>query len=58
VAAITGYWVMLPVTRDPLDNDFTLVFIAVRIGFEHGWSNIYSSLSSAQACSSTTASAT
>jgi Glycosyltransferase family 87 len=42
VAAITGYWVMLPVTRDPLDNDFTLVFIAVRIGFEHGWSNIYS----------------
>jgi hypothetical protein len=33
---------MLPVTRDPLDNDFTLVFIAVRIGFEHGWSHIYS----------------
>jgi hypothetical protein len=42
VAAITGYWVMLPVTRDPLDSDFTLVFIAVRIGFEHGWSHIYS----------------
>jgi hypothetical protein len=42
VAAITGYWVVLPVTRDPLDNDFTLVFIAVRIGFEHGWSHIYS----------------
>lgn len=42
MAAITGYWVMLPVTRDPLDNDFTLVFIAVRIGFEHGWSHIYS----------------
>jgi glycosyl transferase family 87 len=42
VAAITGYWVMLPVTRDPLDNDFTLVFIAVRIGFEQGWSHIYS----------------
>lgn len=33
---------MLPVTRDPLDNDFTLVFIAVRIGIEHGWSHIYS----------------
>ena len=32
----------LPVTRDPLDSDFTLVFIAVRIGFEHGWSHIYS----------------
>ena len=42
VAAITGYWTMLPVTRDPLDNDFTLVFIAVRIGFEDGWSRIYS----------------
>jgi hypothetical protein len=42
VAAITGYWVMLPITRDPLDNDFTLVFIAVRIGFEQGWSHIYS----------------
>jgi hypothetical protein len=42
VASITGYWVMLPVTRDPLDNDFTLVFIAVRIGFERGWSHIYS----------------
>lgn len=42
MAAITGYWVMLPVTRDPLDSDFTLVFIAVRIGFEHGWSHIYS----------------
>jgi len=33
---------MLPVTRDPLDSDFTLVFIAVRIGFEHGWNHIYS----------------
>ncbi len=43
VAAITGYWVVvLPVSRDPLDNDFTLVFIAVRIGLEHGWSHIYS----------------
>src|SRR5437868_2884678 len=42
VAGITGYWTMLPVTRDPLDSDFTLVFIAVRIGFEHGWSRIYS----------------
>jgi hypothetical protein len=32
---------MLPVTRDPLDSDFTLVFIAARIGFEHGWDRIY-----------------
>ncbi len=31
-----------PVTRDPLANDFTLVFIAVRIGVVHGWSQIYS----------------
>lgn len=42
VAAVTGYWVLWPVTRDPLANDFTLVFIAVRIGLEHGWSHIYS----------------
>jgi len=42
VAAVTGYWVLWPVTRDPLANDFTLVFIAVRIGVEHGWSQIYS----------------
>jgi len=33
---------MLPVIRDPRDSDFTLAFIAVRIGFEHGWSRIYS----------------
>ena len=31
-----------PVLRDPLASDFTLVFIAVRIGTEHGWSHIYS----------------
>ena len=42
VAAVTGYWVLWPVSRDPLANDFTLVFIAVRIGLEHGWSQIYS----------------
>ena len=33
---------MWPITRDPLANDFTLVFIGVRIGLEHGWSQIYS----------------
>ena len=42
VAAITGYWVLQPILRDPLDSDFTLVFIAVRIGIEHGWNHIYS----------------
>ena len=31
-----------PVLKDPLASDFTLVFIAVRIGTEHGWSHIYS----------------
>ncbi len=31
-----------PVTRDPLANDFTLVFIAARIGIEHGWDHVYS----------------
>jgi len=34
--------VLWPVSRDPLANDFTLVFIAVRIGLEHGWAQIYS----------------
>ena len=33
---------MQPVLTDPLASDFTLVFIAVRIGTEHGWSHIYS----------------
>jgi alpha-1,2-mannosyltransferase len=43
VAAITGYWVVaIPVTRDPLANDFTLVFISARIGLEQGWNHIYS----------------
>lgn len=42
VAAVTGYWVLQPVIRDPLASDFTLAFIAVRIGTEHGWSHIYS----------------
>src|SRR4029077_16142824 len=41
-AAITGYWVLAPVLRDPLDSDFTLVYIAVRIGLEHGGDHIYS----------------
>jgi hypothetical protein len=34
--------VLWPVTADPLANDFTLVFIAVRVGLEHGWDHIYS----------------
>ena len=33
---------MLPVIRDPLNSDFTLVLIAARIGMEQGWSHIYS----------------
>ena len=31
-----------PISADPLANDFTLVFIAVRIGLEHGWNQVYS----------------
>jgi hypothetical protein len=43
VAAVTGYWVVvIPLSRDPLANDFTLVFISARIGLEQGWSHIYS----------------
>src|SRR5690348_12741608 len=43
VAAVTGFWVVvIPVARDPLANDFTLVFISARIGLEQGWGHIYS----------------
>jgi hypothetical protein len=41
-AAVMGYWILGPKLRDPLDSDFTLVYIAVRIGLEHGWDHIYS----------------
>jgi hypothetical protein len=34
--------VLRPIAVDPLDNDFTLVYIGVRIGLEHGWDHIYS----------------
>jgi len=33
---------VVPLTADFLDNDLTLVFMAARIGLEHGWSHIYS----------------
>ena len=40
---MTGYWVVVvPVSNDPLANDFTLFYIAARIGIDHGWSHIYS----------------
>jgi hypothetical protein len=39
---VTAYWVFQPIVKDPLDSDLTLVYIAVRIGFVHGWSHIYS----------------
>ena len=43
VAGVTGYWVVVvPISRDPLANDFALAFIAARIGIEHGWNHIYS----------------
>ena len=33
---------VVPVQKDVLDNDLTLVYIGVRIAFEHGWSHVYS----------------
>jgi hypothetical protein len=42
LAAVTAYWVFQPILHEPLDNDFTLVYIGARIGLEHGWSHIYS----------------
>jgi hypothetical protein len=41
-AAGTAYLAFQPIFHDPLDNDLTLVYIGAKIGFEHGWSHIYS----------------
>ena len=39
----TGYYVVLvPLQREILDNDLTLVYIGARVGLEHGWSHLYS----------------
>jgi hypothetical protein len=34
--------VIVPLQREILDNDLTLVYIGARIGLEHGWSHLYS----------------
>jgi hypothetical protein len=34
--------VVVPLQKDALANDLTLVFIGARIGIEQGWSHIYS----------------
>ena len=34
--------VVVPLRKDILDNDLTLVYIGVRIALEHGWSHVYS----------------
>ena len=34
--------VIVPLQKEILDNDLTLVYIGARIGLEHGWSHIYS----------------
>ena len=40
---MTGWFVVVvPLSREILDNDLTLVYIGARIGLEHGWSHIYS----------------
>ena len=36
------YVIVVPLSREILDNDLTLVYIGARIGIEHGWSHIYS----------------
>ncbi len=33
---------MVPLRREILDNDLTLIYIGARIGIEHGWTHIYS----------------
>jgi hypothetical protein len=33
--------VVVPLQREILDNDLTLVYIGARIGLEHGWTHIY-----------------
>lgn len=33
---------VVPLQREILDNDLTLVYIGARIGLEHGWSHLYS----------------
>jgi Glycosyltransferase family 87 len=33
---------VVPLSKEILDNDLTLVYIGARIGIEHGWSHIYS----------------
>jgi len=41
--AFTAWYVIeVPLSRDILDNDLTLVYIGARIGIEHGWSHLYS----------------
>ena len=39
---ITGYWTLLPVLKNPLDEDIVFVYVGVRIGLEHGWNHLYS----------------
>jgi hypothetical protein len=42
-AALTGWFVVVvPLRADILANDLTLVYIGIRIAFEHGWSQVYS----------------
>ena len=40
--AFTAWFVVVvPLQKDILDNDLTLVYIGARIGLQHGWSHIY-----------------
>jgi hypothetical protein len=40
--AVTGYWIFLPVFKDPLDEDTVFVYMGIRIGLEQGWNHLYS----------------
>src|SRR5579864_3507936 len=41
--AFTGYFVIwVPLHREILANDLTLVYIGARTGLDHGWTNLYS----------------
>jgi hypothetical protein len=39
---ITGYWTLLPIFKNPLDEDTVFVYVGVRVGLEHGWNHLYS----------------
>jgi Glycosyltransferase family 87 len=39
--AVTGYFIFLPIFKDPLDQDTVFVVMGARIGLEQGWNHLY-----------------